>query len=618
MSRFDHEIKIGTADAEGLKLIRDDEGKAMYRVYEETPNYRNPLLFTQSSWLGGHGQYNFEVPDMYFEGQSIDTTQDGRVFLGPLIYEVNEVNGAGSNLDSSPLGFCWFPATSEWLCYTTDKIYRYDVGSSGKWTAATQVDGGAGDVGGVTDLKVFGTTVFAACGSGTAYKYSTDGDDWTTSTLDDTGKYANLFFVAPNPESTAKVFWKFKNANELTYNDSGTNAGTPVQWTSPAYIGDISSNGSKIFMIGDNLMIGKTDNLYHYDANGGVHPLMDDRKINRSTNNFKYVTEWQKSILFSLSEGMGEITSYNAYDRMGPLYEIGNIGKIGTVVGVAGGGDYVYVAVDEGTNTIIYKGREVRKAGTLRWEWCPWVFLGENACASIAICQHDVDDKRLWFAYGDITGYVKIKDNPTATNSGAAFAPTGFLRTSYFDGSNRYWDKLWQSVVTETAGCSSGIKVTPKYRDDTDTDASDLTSEIITNGTVKTNLSSHINNKRIQFELHLANGGTSASTPEVSFFEARGVEKPETVRIHECVYELGDKPTARAETLRTFLRGGRTSTSLIKFADLRYGDRTSDTTYTWVVLQPGSPEEIEVTHEKGRQPELGLRCRFQEVSYTVS
>lgn len=92
MSTNDHEIKIGSTTKK-LKLIRDDSGAALYSVIEEIPPHQSQLRFTQDNWIGGHGQYDFKEDDVYFEGQSIDTTQDGRVFLGPLIYTV----GSGGN-----------------------------------------------------------------------------------------------------------------------------------------------------------------------------------------------------------------------------------------------------------------------------------------------------------------------------------------------------------------------------------------------------------------------------------------------------------------------------------------------------------------------------------------
>jgi len=188
---------------------------------------------------------------------------------------------------------------------------------------------------------------------------------------------------------------------------------------------------------------------------------------------------------------------------------------------------------------------------------------------------------------------------------------------SYTYGTNPYWDKLFQSIVTEVKGCDSGKTVTPKYRKDTDTSSTALTAAITSNGIAKTNLTSAISCNKIQFELHLATD-SSSYTPEVLYFQARGIEKPETVRIYEATYKAISKPSIITTTMRDFLRTGKTSTSLIKFADLRYGESTAGTTYHLIIIEPGYPREVELIHEKGRKPELGIQVRMREISYTIS
>ena len=322
------------------------------------------------------------------------------------------------------------------------------------------------------------------------------------------------------------------------------------------------------------------------------------------------------------------MTSVDTYRPMGPLAEIDDIGKVGDVKGITSDKDWVYVAVDEGTNTIIYKGREFWNGQKLRWEWCPFVFLGTNACATIKVCQHTSTDKRLWFGYGTNTGYVVLSDNPLA-DSAARFATSGWVRMSYTYGSNPIYDKMWQSAVLEMTRFNSGTEtvagsgetVEVKYRDDSDIGVgTSIIAAHNTSGVHEVNFTSALNNKRIQFELWLASD-TNTATPVVTFFQAKGVEKPTTVRVHEAYYSIGDRPTDRAKTIRTLLREGRNSTTLVKLADLRYGQTCQGTAsgdYVWCVMMPGYPKEVEIKHEKQRQPELAIQVRLQEVSYTIT
>lgn len=680
----DHELKIDST-TQPLQLIRDDSGKAMYHITDDIPEYATRLIFEQTNWIGGHGQYDFDEDkdDSFLEGQSTDTTQDGKIILGPLIVEVKEDDD--TDLDSAPALFQWYNAVSEWLCATGSKIYRYvqidtaidtdealDTSETGvdcdadassaipvgsvihvdseemyvtatgttltvirafhgtiaathntntnifisKWKAATTA------VAGVTDMFEFENTMYAAVGSSILYYYSADGDTWTQTDLSD--GYTDKLLVSPNSAATADVMWKSKLANELTNTTDGRTVATGgVQWSTPAYIGDVSNDITGIFLVGDRLMIGKEDNLFHYDSDGGLHPLMSDLKHNRSSDNFKYHVDWQTGTYFSLGFGLGEITSYDAFEPMGPLTKIDDIGKKGTVVGLASDKDWIYAAMDEGTNIHIYKGREVRSrgttatSGTLRWEWCPIVFIGTNACTTMKVCQHSTADRRLWFGYGTNTAYVVLSPNPLA-DSTYLYAANGWARMPYFQGTNQYWDKMWQSVVTETAGCSSGIQVTPRYRKDTDSSSTALTAAVTTNGTVKTNLTTALAANKISFEAYLETND-SATTPQLLFFQARGVEKPEIVRIYEVTYNAFGRPAIAAETIRDFLRTGRTSTALIKFADLRYGQTTeTGTNYQWVIFEPGYPIEVEIEHQDGRKPEQGIQVKMREVSFTIS
>ncbi|GAI66591.1 unnamed protein product, partial [marine sediment metagenome] len=67
--------------------------------------------------------YDFRAEDVWFDGQSIDTFQEGKIFLGPLIYSVGV---SGGNLDAAPTALCWFAAIGKLMLATTTHIYWYD------------------------------------------------------------------------------------------------------------------------------------------------------------------------------------------------------------------------------------------------------------------------------------------------------------------------------------------------------------------------------------------------------------------------------------------------------------------------------------------------------------
>ena len=623
----DHQLNIAGTAYE-FYLIKDDEGKAMYQVIEEIPEYQPSLKHIQADWISGHGQYRLGERGRYFEGQAIDTTQTGKVFLGPEITQKYE--GASGAFDSTPLGFFWGETAGKWLVWTAEEIYYWDTGNN-YWVEATTT------VANVNQMVEFNGVIYAAIQNAdpptTAYYFSTDGLTWTqTDITDDEGTAtATGFLVSPNPDGTAENLWKFKTPNKLTRTTDGRTAGLGgVNYESNTYVGETANNIINIFLNGNKFYVGKEDGLYWLDSNGGVHAaLPDELKVNHSTDNFKYVSNWQTSSYFSLQRGMGELTTSETYRPVGPLTDIDDIGKFGDIKGITSDRDWIYVAVDEGTNTHIYKGREVWTGSKLLWEWCPWVFLSTNACSAIRVCQHSTTDRRLWFGYGTHTGYVVLSDNPLA-DSAARFTTAGWVRMSYDYGSDPNYDKLWQSAVIEQTrynsggetAASAGETVELNYRDDNDLVSSStaLIAAYNTAGVVETNFTSAINSKRICFELWLASN-TNTATPVVYLFQAKGVEKPTRIRIHEAYYAVGDKPSERVKTIRDALETARTSTTLVKFADLRFGQKTSGTTsgdYVWCVMEPGTPQVVEVMHEKGRQPELAIKVRLREVSFTIS
>ena len=600
MPAKEHELKIGDTTVK-LTLAKDSTGAPIYQVSEALGDVNPNLSFTQTDWKGGHGQGDFLADDMFAIGQSIDTTSDGKIILGP---KINPVGISGADLGANPVAIKWFNAITKLMVATSAKVFWYDgTNFVDKVTLAGVTHEG---------MTEYEKILYLARGTTGAYNYTADGVTFTATDLDDTT--AEGFLVSPNPAGTADVLWKFKKPNEVSNTSNGRIEAAPasgVQWSSPNYVGDTSKNITRLMLSSDTLLAGREDDVYYLDSDGGIHPLYDGLRYNQSTNNFKYSTNWKGALYFSLLTGLGENYGGVSFATVGPLERLINISKTGTCVGLTSDRNFIYAAWKEGTNTIIYKGREIEREG-LRWEWCPFIYLGTNACSTIQVAQHSETDRRLWFGYGNYLAYAKLGDT-----DGGEYAPSGFLRTSYFDAGTRDWDKLFQYLITETETCSANITIQPKYLKDTDTTASNLTPIIKNNGTLQSYLLNELSSKRIALQFDFVTND-SAVTPALTYFQARGILKPELIRIHDATYIIGDEPHFRTKELRNLLRTARASTSLIRFADLRYGESTSNLTYHWCIMEAGFPYEQEIRHEKKRQPEMGITVRLREVDFTVS
>jgi hypothetical protein len=522
------------------------------------------------------------------------------------------------SMSAAPVTSTWYKTTGSYFVATDTKIFEYDA-TNVRWIERVEFAGKT-----ITNLCEHDSILYVAQGNADKWWYTADGYTYTQTDLTD--GYAQKFLVAPNSAGTSDRLWFYQTPNELMNTTDGrTVGGGGAQASTPAYIGDTSYNITNIFLCNDKLMVGKENGLWHYDMVGGQHPLMTELEHNRSTTNFKYVAYYKGSTYFSLIRNCGEVTASDYLSIVGPLKDCDtSIAKVGDIVGMTSDEDFLYVSVDEGTDTHIYKGSQVvGKDGNLHWAWCSILNLLTTTTTLLKMCQSAISGSHLgllWFSYGNGMGYVDISQNPSAelVSVYSTGSPLHWVRSSYFYGSNPYWDKIWQSVVVETANCTASDRIYLAYRDDADTTSTTIVASFYTNGVQELKLSSALTNKRIAIEIIFDIDAHVTTPPEVRYLELKGIEVPEVTKLHTCTFEVGDEPEIRAKTIMDYLDTARASTSLIKFADLRRGMLTSDTTYKWVVVEPGYPRFTEVTHENSRHPEYAVECVFREVDYTVS
>jgi hypothetical protein len=470
----------------------------------------------------------------------------------------------------------------------------------------------------IYDMVYFDGYLYCAMGESVKYYYFAP-TGFTQSTLTD--GYANNFLVAPDPTGSTTVLWKSKNPNEISQSPNPINGGT--EWTSPVYVGDDTDNIDIIALSPNNkLLIGKDQGaLYQYETDGTIVMLLDKSGTNcgftgGDTQHPKPVHH-KGNLYFIRENSLVEMTSYNSIANVGPFDKstecVTSTSNLPYYVALAADDRYLYVLCNLGdSNTYtIYKGFYTSGG----FSWCPYILI-MYTCYQIYISSSTVYGSYLWWSGWFSLNKAYISSNPLDDSNARFNTDGGLVRMSYDYGTNPYWDKMIQSVITETSGCSATVTVTPKYWKNTDSSATGLTAAITTNGVVKTNLTSPLSGNRYQFELDLATGANT-STPIVRLFEVIGEEKPTLYRLHECIYDIGTDIANRTSTLRSFFRTARTSTTLCKFADLRFGETTSGTAgtnYVYVVCE--SANEVEMYNEKSRQTEMGIKVVWREVNYT--
>jgi len=158
------------------------------------------LAFAQNNWRGGMGQKeHFVLPDMYADGQNIDTREPNQIILGPLI---NTIGAIAATI----IGFEFF-ANREYA-FSTTKVYRLNTGST-SWDTVLTI---AADT--IECLGVYDDYIICGLTTGKYYISSTgDSGDWTQSNLDNA--VIHNLVVAPPFSGTKDLCVAAKRPNEI-------------------------------------------------------------------------------------------------------------------------------------------------------------------------------------------------------------------------------------------------------------------------------------------------------------------------------------------------------------------------------------------------------------------
>ncbi len=232
----DHELLISGQNGDNpirLELAKDEAGRPLYRQYEKVPQYDEHFEWTQSDWRGGHGQYNLVVKSMYFDGQSIDTTQEGRILLGPKIYAVYKATTGAvdyyiTNDDNKvavtegyPAGQTFTTSTDYTVSAVSLKLYR--SGYPGTVTVSIQSTSGGLPTGTVLAYGMINGNDITESTSGAWYMVNFITPVALTS--------GTVYAIVASVESTQTVYWKvdasspgYTDGDSLSYGFQDSNA----------------------------------------------------------------------------------------------------------------------------------------------------------------------------------------------------------------------------------------------------------------------------------------------------------------------------------------------------------------------------------------------------------
>jgi len=471
----DISITIG-ATTKLFDLAKDENNRKQMSTREEpiipvkslsdVPSYgdlppEKILAFVQNTWRGGMGQKDhFITPDMYADGQSIDTREPNQIILGP---PINTYSGA----DVVALFFDLFEDRE----YAATQFGLFKLAAD-KSAWSNVLDTGADPITGICHYDGY---IYVHRTSGN-YFYSATGENGSFTSCTLANSQAHKMCVAPSFSGTKDILVLATQPNIVRTSISPLIGGTG--WSDPPYyVGDEYSNITSLFVLNGTLFIGKEDGLYALPVDGRPVLVLDFRSQKDSTN-FLYHTNWQGveyiSAVGDILELIGGSSSVFSVDYMGPLSKSPELATIGSIKGITSDDKNLYAVYQIGSNYTIYAGRERRdeKYG-LRWEWTPYINLGANAGGAIKVMQRSGANPWLHYLYGTEAGYSILAKAPNLPlgDSSYQFCASGYLITSYFDAGYDTWAKVFYQLWTIAENLSSGhFTITVYYQKDTDSD----------------------------------------------------------------------------------------------------------------------------------------------------
>ena len=596
------------------ELSRDLQAQATELGYGSLP-IDQELIFSQTDWQDGFGQSNFKDKTRYADGKNIDTTLEGMFLLGGLPVAtgiVNTGNALGSVAGDYIVKLCEFG--SALYCAAGEYVYKWTSGSPDGWSLVGTMAAH------VTDLCVFNGYLYIGQGEDVKYYYTANGTTYTQSTRDD--GYAKFFVVAPSDLATTEVLWKTWSVNSIWYTSDGRNG--EAAWTFVAYLGNASSATSVInslISFNNMILVGRWNGLYYVDSTRQVWNLMSQFQAEWSTHHFTEHTKFNNNLYVNIGRyRIMEITPSFTFQYIGPVENIeelqelpsGASGKIfGYCYGLTSGVGYLYALVYSYSLTppstytyeyIIYKGKPVGQGANRKWQWSPYAEIPNNGATTNAIGPLAYFDnigyaqRAIWCVTSDNkASHIIISDSPHRDWQCTFNTGDGYLITGWYDAGFPTWTKLLQAITMECRGSmDANVNVTPYYEIDESGSWVQIGSAayIAAAAATKKYLTANISYKKIRFKIAL-NTNDSTKTPIVKLFATHGQVRPPFTKLYDFWVDVS-RGEGLNKTIRSFLLGGRTSTSLITLVD-RFD------TSNYIVFLPGYPKEEEIINEARRE-----------------
>jgi hypothetical protein len=345
---------------EGYADVNQPEQNQQGFGYHSTPSWiDHPLEY--SNWSGGAGQLYAEpgaaASKRYSYTQHIDLSYGDRAYKSPARVAGTDLTNTIIKQVFSPLGVFAIVADEVWEYNTTTDVWDSVLTSVAP-----------------TDILSFGTYLIVLCGAN-AYRYSTDGTSWTTSTA--TG-HEYHFGAVRSGSAGSPVLWAINADGTMSNATDITNA--TEDWATDTQIGDTWEVVNGLELVNDEFIILKDTGLYLYD---GVTKFdLYPAATSALADNGKHHTVWINGRMYlNLGDKVQEYdAARRSFRQVWPAPgDVAHPELNGSVTAMGRTNEHLYFALKNAAgNTYIMRG-DPDEGG-----FHTWVYLGANDCTSLS------------------------------------------------------------------------------------------------------------------------------------------------------------------------------------------------------------------------------------------
>ena len=438
MSGIVHKYDL-VLDTLPLTLVRDEGDRPMWQREsipleegQQTSSSDRPHPFVTCHFGGGYARFN--VQGCYDEALNVDCSIPGVVILGPKQTDLT-ISGSANVSDFFEIGGKLYVLAGRYckrLDPSDDSVKTPNNGADGK-------DFGAGAV--ATKAVLFEGNAYIGFSSDTPIE-EFSGSAWdnvdpdTSSATVVRAKYWGREYM----DEVGDRLWAAYSSVYVRGCATGDDPLKADDWSpaTPHSIGDSGHAITGMVSADNRIYVAKTNGLYDFDsASRFANILKHVEQFTSSTNGVNTITDG-RHIYYPHETGLIEYSRESRGARsVQPYGASGSTSRYGRITAQTILGKWHYVALYDGTDTWIMKGRYPDDDESMPQGWMgPMIWhdvtkLASVQCDALKVCGLTTP-ARLYYGRGANAGYIKIAktSNPLVELSGQAFAATGSLYLS--------------------------------------------------------------------------------------------------------------------------------------------------------------------------------------------